>query len=369
MSAAAHAAEADRVELVYYWALNQLTNKAAADALALWNENPPTGSAASRRTWLSASKRLIANHRSLASTLALSYYRLVRALRTGSTITLPGDPPPRTGATIGLNNLRDRFEAAVDTVESVALPATPPPPQDTPIPEPRQETPEPELDEGDDDDAILLEQIRELEEEAARLDDEAERELELLLKELGEKALDKKLADIEDNLDDETLAADADAARKEAQDEAGKRQAATASRITMNAARGLTYTLAGFDRRVIGWARYSQTGTPCGWCAMLISRGAVYKSRGSASAGSRAKRGRYDGNSSPIEDVDKYHDNCRCVAIPIFSREQYSSPLFNLNRQYADEWPRVTKGYSGSAALAVWRRYIRQQQKAAQAVA
>lgn len=86
---------------------------------------------------------------------------------------------------------------------------------------------------------------------------------------------------------------------------------------------------------------------------MLISRGPVYRSEQSATL---------KGGAATYEDGDKYHDNCNCYAMPIFSREEFSrSSLFALNREYGDAWPRVTRGLSGKAAVSAWRRYIKTQ--------
>jgi len=79
---------------------------------------------------------------------------------------------------------------------------------------------------------------------------------------------------------------------------------------------------------------------------MLISRGAVYKSA----------------TSAEFANGDKYHDNCHCVAEPIFTSDQAASGRYSLNRAYGTLWPQVTAGLSGKAALRAWRRFIRQQQ-------
>jgi hypothetical protein len=118
----------------------------------------------------------------------------------------------------------------------------------------------------------------------------------------------------------------------------------------MNGGRSTVWNHMQRDKRAIGYIRLSRTGTPCGWCAMLISRGPVYRSQ----------------NSAEYADGDKYHDNCHCYAEPVFSREQYNgSSTYELNRRYEELWPKVTRGLSGKAAVSAWRRFIRQEQKAA----
>ncbi|WP_245938825.1 VG15 protein [Actinacidiphila glaucinigra] len=193
-------------------------------------------------------------------------------------------------------------------------------------------------DEDDEDwERILVEELKGLREEEERIEREAEEELRIVLEALGPRNLDQKLT-VED--------ADPDDSHRQA----GARQAAAASRVAMNGARSSNWTHMTRDRRALGYVRLSRTGTPCGWCAVLISRGPVYKSR----------------ESALFKDGDKYHDNCNCYAMPIWNRDQYqSSELTALSRQYMALWPEVTKGKSGKAAVSVWRRFIRQQQRAA----
>ena len=75
---------------------------------------------------------------------------------------------------------------------------------------------------------------------------------------------------------------------------------------------------------VVGWARVSLSGDPCYFCAMLISRGAVYKTNAS---------GTFDSSG------DIYHTNCRCVAVPIYSTSQFETdPRYQQSRDLAAMW-------------------------------
>ncbi|MFJ1730190.1 hypothetical protein [Streptomyces sp. NPDC088254] len=192
---------------------------------------------------------------------------------------------------------------------------------------------------GDDEDweRILVEELKGLREEEDRIERQAEEELRIVLEALGPTNLDRRMT-VED--------ADPDEAKRQA----GSRQAAAASRIAMNGARSTNWTHMTRDRRALGYVRLSRTGTPRGWCAMLISRGPVHKSRESAT----------------FADGDRYHDNCHCYAMPIWNRDQYqSSELTAISRQYEALGPEVTKGHTGKGAVSVWRRYIRKQQRVA----
>lgn len=87
------------------------------------------------------------------------------------------------------------------------------------------------------------------------------------------------------------------------------------------------------DKAAVGWARITD-GHPCAFCAMIASRGPVYKSE--QSAGFEA------------------HDHCQCSAAPFFSKDDAS--LLHSKQLYED-WKRVTDGHSGKSAIRAWRSY------------
>ncbi|GGK13171.1 hypothetical protein GCM10010124_02160 [Pilimelia terevasa] len=350
MSTSARQQEADRASIAFHLALTRIGAKTIADALRLWTNVPPTRTAAVSATWLRQAIHLVMTRRARARDLAMAYYRLARALRTGRTVADPRRPEPRY---VTLDMLRREFNALS------GKPAAPEPNDN----EDQDQDQDQEEDEGGRDDAntaieieeggedaeadrILVEEIAALDRRERERERAAEAEAKTALEQLGTGNLDRKLG----KTDTSASGDDVDAARDQAHRKAGTRQAATAERIVLDGGRGQLWTLTETDRRVIGYARVSRSGTPCGWCAMLISRGAVYRSRRSATHA----------------DGDRYHDNCHCYAEPLYSRQQMGSDLFDLNRQYAADWPRVTRGLSGARALSAWRRHIRQQQRRAQ---
>lgn len=73
------------------------------------------------------------------------------------------------------------------------------------------------------------------------------------------------------------------------------------------------------DENALGWFRLPGP-SPCWWCAMLASRGAVYGSREAAST---------------TEDGDSYHDHCACEPWPVFSREEALPPEV---QRWVDAW-------------------------------
>lgn len=322
MTTKARQAEADRVELVYYWAVNQLGNAAAIDALRLYDREQALPPNPSSTGWLTQVVQMLFGFRSPAAELAIAYYRLVRALRIGTTVA-HGES---AGDVVSLEQLRKDFEEIVDFIDVETGEG-----DGEPIPS--------NVHLVEDDDDITVEDIGDIDQIVAEMDEAAQAEAIDQLDNLGNENLIKAI----DRGDDET----------EAYRTARARQAAAAMRISMNAARGLVYNLADTDLKIIGWVRYSQTGDPCGWCAMLISRGLVYKTRASA--------------SGDVGDVDKYHENCHCVAVPVFSAEQYNAPLFDQNREYDALWKSLKKltakqrieQYGTADLLAIFRKLFR----------
>lgn len=344
----ARRAQAERVELVYYWALQQLGNAMAVDSLELWKRVPATTQAATSAWWLAQVIRLLFGFRREAQDLAIAYYRLVRALHHGKAPTVGGEQP---GETTTLEQLRQDFEEIVDHIDAETAADAPwgPSPGGS----------------GRDEDAVVeLEQVADIDALIAASDEAALEEAGEVLDNLGVENFLKKLGEIDQAGDDRDLLIEA------AHTMAGNRQAAAAMRIMQNAARGLVFDLAGMDPLVEGWVRYSQTGTPCGWCAMLISRGVVYKSQSSALAKKRdgARRVNSDGS---VDDHDKYHDNCRCVAVPIFYFEQYDyGDMFALNRELEELWDdlkdednEVLKRLYGTTDLLVIFRQLMRKRK------
>ncbi|AXQ62333.1 hypothetical protein SEA_TRVXSCOTT_7 [Streptomyces phage TrvxScott] len=354
MTSPARQAEADRAAIAFQTALTQIGAGTIAEALTLWEDVPATSRASTAASWLRRAITLVMGRRRQSRDLARAYYRLARALRTGTTVADPYHPEPTY---ITLDVLRDEFNALTGGAERPQEGRTDSAPTeetDSPSSAATSEPGEadegaldnPDLAEEEELDRILVEEIEGLREAEEQIEREAEEELRTVLEALGPDNLQKKV----DKIDGARSADEVDELRDQAHREAGARQAAAAERIAMNGGRSTVWNHTQRDRRAIGYIRLSRTGTPCGWCAMLISRGPVYRSEASAT----------------YADGDKFHDNCHCYAEPVFSREQYSSSsAYELNRRYEELWPKVTRGLSGKAAVAAWRRFIRQEQKAA----
>jgi hypothetical protein len=98
------------------------------------------------------------------------------------------------------------------------------------------------------------------------------------------------------------------------------------------------------DRRALGWMRVTD-GSPCWWCAMLASRGPVYKSEGVESAG-------FDMRSGLM------HDHDGCTIEPVYTetartdQAQWPTP----SRLFRVLWDSSTVGLLSNDARLAFRR-------------
>lgn len=333
-------------------ALVRIGVRTIAELLALWQRLSNAQRADAAAEWTSRAIQLILLRRRQAQEIARAYYRLNSALLTGS---IPAEDDEDEPAVVTIGDLRRQFarltsEDDDDASVPAPLPRAPRPPdpdrESPPVASPsdRDDSGRDLNDEASDDEVVPVDPDR-LEDPDEQTDDTGEQEADVVVKVLGSENLRKK----DDELDDERPAREIDEQRSKNADDAGSRMASGGARVAMDGGRDELHDKQRRDKGALGWARISTTGTPCGFCAMLISRGPVYKSRESALYG---------------EDGSEFHDNCYCTAIPVFTQEQYDQdPMFDLNHEYQDLWPRVTRGLSGKAALKAWRRFIRDRQK------
>lgn len=341
--------EAEEATSLFHIALVSIGAKAVEDSLHLWNDVPPVANVENTITaqrWLTTAVTYVMRRRLRARDMALAYFRYQRALLTGRTVALPGqDNPPY----MTLPELKRQFETYL----------TP----DAETPEATDDDPTQEV-EVPESERIPVDTIEGLEEDLDALEREMESRVEENLRELGPKNQDRKTK----REDKEASTQETDASRSKANSEAGNRQAASAARNVMNGARASLYLIGDRDRRTLGFVRVSRTGTPCGFCALLISRGPVLK--GVKRMASLYKSGegtgpQEDGTFVTYGDLDLYHDNCQCYAVPVFSLQQFESgEIFALNRKYASLWDSEIKGkHFGTKALTEWRRLIRREAK------
>jgi hypothetical protein len=116
----------------------------------------------------------------------------------------------------------------------------------------------------------------------------------------------------------------------------------TASRIALDGGRTTTLDTVKADPAAVGWWRMTD-GDPCHFCAMLASRGVVFKEHSFARSDARF-----------IGDADaKVHNSCGCTMKPAFSRSQQ---LPQVNDEAEQVWRESAAGLSGDAARAAFRK-------------
>jgi hypothetical protein len=126
---------------------------------------------------------------------------------------------------------------------------------------------------------------------------------------------------------------------EQARDTAAVRIAGTASYMALEGGRELMQQATARDERATGWSRVTDAD-PCAWCAMLASRGPVYKSAVTA--------------GDPRQGGTRYHDLCGCQAWPAFTLDE---PFIGLADQLYQDWRRVTRGTGGRDAVNAFRRW------------
>lgn len=96
------------------------------------------------------------------------------------------------------------------------------------------------------------------------------------------------------------------------------------------------------DRRALGYVRITD-GDPCFFCAMLASRGFVYKEDSF----------KYSNYMFEGEGVAKAHDGCQCSMKATYSRDD---PLPGRSQEWQELWKTSTSRLSGPEALKAFRR-------------
>ena len=365
--------EAAQAASTYHVAMMLIGGQAYASVLDLWADVVPTESRVSNSgaAWLESALKVVRLHRHQVEAIAVPYLRLVRALHTGYTWQniLTGD----TLTAVPLSVLRQDF---VDAVERYAPGAF----EDglIPDPDPTDDIPAQEVRESDgseyrpyrledwlDDGTITIEQFDWIQDELDAVEDELELEAQKILSDLGPELLKRRLTRL--SVDDKLQTPrEVESEREDEQRKIGRGVAAHAERIVENGGRRAEYRTGSRDERVLGFVRVHEPkghppdAVPCGFCALLLTRGFVPQGKGRSPAYSSWKSagGAQDEQGN---NPDEYHAGDHCRAEQVFSLSQIDDdPRFNLNRQYADLYAdRISGRYGGKSALTEWRRLIR----------
>lgn len=108
-------------------------------------------------------------------------------------------------------------------------------------------------------------------------------------------------------------------------------------RIVLNAARDTTAQAVRTDPGSPTFARYASANA-CAFCALLATRGPVYDSKRSAG-----------------DDGEKYHDDCHCIAVPVWPGQEY------VEAPWVAEWRQAYKdtgSTNATKALAGMRQIL-----------
>jgi len=356
----ATAAEVLAAERLHQAAQARLAAAAAYIALAEWQSVSPLNPQDTAESWLRNSILVIVAIRKLSRKLAVSHYQLIRALETGRTLGVPEGSPDED---VTLGELRKNFR---DNALDVAA-----------LPSPRTRSDDPDI-------RWFEEQLASVNPDTVpgtvRLEDA---EVDPLIQDLLD--VEGRDSDTEVTVDDfewpEDLTAEEvndvyyDQLRKrivtpladkgkalrsspeltpdqvitqieDSHSKSGSTGSGTVESAGLDAGRAAVTTAIRNDRLVLAVAR-GTSSDPCAFCAMLASRGFVYKNNQTAGV-------------DEDDVVKKYHVHCRCFPIYRWVKESTLPPL---NAYFKKQWPIVTAGYSGVDALNAWRRWIYAKRK------
>lgn len=136
---------------------------------------------------------------------------------------------------------------------------------------------------------------------------------------------------------------------QQAMDAAAVRMVGTTQYLALEGGRQVMQRSIAADDQATGWSRVTDAD-PCAWCAMLASRGPVYKSAQTA--------------GDPRQGGDRYHDHCACQAWPAFTHDE---PFIGIAEKLYDDWLRETRGRGGKHAVNAFRRWWESEGRAAYA--
>lgn len=316
---------ADTRLLDAYWRqMARVGAEVSAQSLSNWSRLNPVSLEATGAGWLALMLSVIRGERRRTRAVAASFYRLHRAIETGYTVPpLGGD---YVGDTTTLGDLRGDWARQTGTIH-------------VPL--------------ADDAQGVIVEGFDWPEEpeeghERASTVSMVSQGLAPVYQELSQEDGDRGRG----RLDDPDFLSELN----DSIETAGNRAAMAADREAQRGGRDLIRRASQADQRVLGWARVTD-GDPCGFCAMLASRGAVYRTRAHAGIRGLGSEGLPEVHR---DDLEKYHNGCHCQTVPIYSRDEF---LTDQARDYANQWREVTRGTEGDEARRAWRRHIDAQRR------
>lgn len=120
---------------------------------------------------------------------------------------------------------------------------------------------------------------------------------------------------------------------------------ATLERHAMQAGRDAIFDAVRSDPQALGYARVPSGTETCGFCLMLASRGAVYKTKQSAMF--------KEGTNDP------YHNNCDCAIVPVFDRDDW--PGRDVTEDAKRVYEEAQEKFPDDPPLKALRKYLGEQ--------
>jgi len=364
-------------------------------AMSEWGSVNPLNASESGSSWVARSLILINAIRRKSSRLAATYVRLVRALETGYTLDYPeySDNPD----TLTLGDLRTQLRDVLLEIANIDHEAT-----DTDNeaeerfeaelrraqrdPEPRQDRINFSVTEIDDQIQNWLDNADDNDDDRVTVEDfdwGSDMEPEQI-QDAFQKALTEQVVETYEKQtkaiwrDEELTGRQAQAKVDKAFSAAGSLGGGRVDRYGISGGREVIDRVIAMDRRVMAWARGTRPNC-CAFCALLASRGWVYKKNAGTLAkdadgnyyqGTRNRTTRA-GNEASADSFDangirKYHDNCKCFLIV---RWVDNPDLPEQSKTWAKDYaekiaPNYSYGNGTNNALNAWRRLLNDQRRA-----
>lgn len=344
--------EALQASATFHVAMVALGLKAASGIMRMWQSVVPTSlrADATSQLFYGDAVEMIGDLRHQAQAIVIPFIRLYRALVTGSTLQPVLGPDPQA---VTLSVLRDDFIRAVERWAPDALRDVPlgdwdltdgsDDPVEVEVPEGVYTPYSPDLSY---DDIVDVDEIDGLEDILHEEERRAQAEAEELTEWIARRRLKERLDKIA--LDEAATAADLDALREAEHSRQGRLLARHADRMVQNGGRHAITEVGKADRKVIAWVRVhypEKDPAPCGFCALLISRGLHFSPY-------RSQR------AAELRDSQftEFHPDCHCEALAVYFQEEFDEgERFNVNREmkalYDEHFKDMTQ----------WRRFMRQR--------
>lgn len=346
--------ELSRVEAAHRAAQARLGLAAAYLVLRDWGSGGG-GSPTIHTKWIAPSMRIIRAARRLSVKLARRYYRLARAIETGTTLSDPDVESDDT--TVVMDELRKQFAEMLEEIENLGQTSPSVGAEDPDVVFFKKELVRSSGGQDFLPDSVDLPSY--VEEWAADHDRDPGEFIDIddfdwtmdeddweELRDILEDALEKDVVDPANKRLKALRGSDAapDAAIDklvEQQQNAGNIAAGRVDRFSIAAGRSEISRVILRDNRVKLVAR-GLGPNPCNFCAMLASRGFVYKDKRTANL------------AGGSDSIKRYHDNCHCYPIV---RWVDASEVPAANKWLQGKWYEVTRGTHGHEMRLAWRRW------------